>query len=109
MTENLDHISWLWTFIDLQCKNDVYSLAAEQGQVVVVNFVIDQIIDKNPKPKKLQGLTLLHCVAYHGHFEVVQIIVEKIDDKNPRAEDGRTPMHFAAAKGHLEIVNLSKY
>ena len=31
MTENLDHISWLWTFIDLQCKNDVYSLAAEQG------------------------------------------------------------------------------
>jgi len=102
MTQNLVDISQLWHYIN---KSDIYGLAAEQGQDLVVNYIIDEIVDKNPKIPN-QKLTLLHCVAYHGHSQVAQCIVNNILDKNPKAEDGRTPLHFAAAKGHLETVKI---
>ena len=82
MTQNLVDISQLWHYIN---KSDIYGLAAEQGQDLVVNYIIDGIVDKNPKIPN-QKLTLLHCVAYHGHSKVSQCIVNNILDKNPKVE-----------------------
>ena len=82
MTQNLVDISQLWHYIN---KSDIYGLAAEQGQDLVVNYIIDEIVDKNPKIPN-QKLTLLHCVAYHGHSQVAQCIVNNISDKNPKVE-----------------------
>ena len=82
MTQNLVDISQLWHYMN---KSDIYGLAAEQGQELVVNYIIDEIVDKNPKIPN-QKLTLLHCVAYHGHSQVAQCIVNNILDKNPKVE-----------------------
>ena len=82
MNRTLVDISQLWQYIN---KSDIYGLAAEQGQYLVVNYIIDEIVDKNPKIPN-QKLTLLHCVAYHGHSKVSQCIVNNILDKNPKVE-----------------------
>ena len=42
------------------------------------------------------------------HFEIFELIFQNVNDKNPIDIDGDTPLHGAAAKGHLGIVKSSK-
>ena len=103
MTQNLVDISQLWHYMN---KSDIYGLAAEQGQELVVNYIIDEIIDKNPKIPN-QKLTLLHCVAYHGHSQVAQCIVNNILDKNPKVHKIISLMEFQDLhKLRFYILNL---
>ena len=74
------------------------------------------------------GRTALHCAAACGHAAVVSLLLERVADVDaedevrdrprsharPRqliatpfsAQDGSTPLHLAAAAGHLESVRL---
>ena len=41
-----------------------------------------------------------------GHFEVFKQIFENVEDKNPQNYDKKTPLHYAAIKGHLKICKF---
>jgi ankyrin repeat protein len=40
------------------------------------------------------------------NLEIVHLILEHVHDMNPICDDGKTPLHWAALMGHLEIVKL---
>ena len=62
MTENLVNLDFLWTHgLASRHKNDIYCLAAEKGRLKVLEYIFDQVEDKNPKAH--EGLTLLHCAG----------------------------------------------
>ena len=46
----------------------------------------------------------LHWAADNGYFDVVRHTVDITGDKNPRDKYGNKPLHYAAFKGHLNIV-----
>lgn len=39
-----------------------------------------------------------------GHVEVVKLLVSRSADKSCKDKQGYTPLHAAAASGHIEIV-----
>ena len=41
-----------------------------------------------------------------GHVEIAETIIDHVIDSNPRDIMKRTPLHYAAMNGHLEIVIL---
>merc|ERR1711998_612993 len=41
----------------------------------------------------------------HGHFEVVQALIQAGADKDLAQEQGATPLFIATEKGHAEVVN----
>ena len=52
-----------------------------------------------------RGWTELHSAAQRGDFEAVRLLLERGADPNAREEgDNTTPLHWAAAGRHLEIV-----
>lgn len=43
-------------------------------------------------------------VLYTGHVDVVKLLVSRSADKSCKDKQGYTPLHAAAASGHIEIV-----
>ena len=50
--------------------------------------------------------SMLRIGAKYGKLEVVQLMLESFADKDSADENGRTALHAAASKGHLEVVQL---
>ena len=49
----------------------------------------------------------LQCIGLHKIItEICQLIISNADVKNPAMDDGITPLHMAAEKGHYEICQL---
>lgn len=58
---------------------------------------------------KVNGLTPLLIAAYYGCDNAVKLLINKkrtLADINVQAEHGDTPLHIAAQRGHLKIVEL---
>lgn len=84
-------------------KNCVH-LAAENGQVHVVQFLID---DPNCNIFALDILrqNALHLAAENNQVEVVNFLLESTGlDVNQGNVDGNTALHLASAEGHAESV-----
>ena len=88
-------------------KEDQWSplhIAAEQGNLDLCKYIIEQTGDENPQNKK--GDTAFQMAAEKGQLEVTKLIIKNLEDKNPRGYEGWTALHFAAMNGHLEVCKL---
>ena len=77
--------------------------AAKSGDV----RTLSEILDRHPEKLHLnvRGWTLLHDVARHGHLEAVDLLLRRGLDPNAHEEgDNTSPMHWAAANAHLDVV-----
>jgi ankyrin repeat protein len=84
-------------------------VAINQGNVERVKKVIARGTDVNAKMS--EGWTPLTNAAYHGHLEIVQILIRSGADINGRKDsplngDGRTPLMIASGRGHIDIVKF---
>jgi len=52
------------------------------------------------------GITPLHTAAYHGHTEIVKLLLKRKADINAKDKDGETPLIAALTSGHTEIGEL---
>ncbi|KAF0484277.1 Collagen alpha-5VI chain [Gigaspora margarita] len=74
-------------------------------QNVVIDILINHGVDINHANDKDE--TALHKAAYHGHQQIVQILLEKkADIIKAVSKDGWTSLHFAAAAGHIEVIKI---
>jgi len=39
-----------------------------------------------------------------GHLDIVKLLLERGVDPNVQDHDGETPLHYAARRGHLDMV-----
>ena len=53
------------------------------------------------------GVTPLHNAATNGDLDCIERLLENIEGNiNPSQSDGKTVLHLAAEKGHLNIVSF---
>ena len=68
--------------------------AAFDGNIKIVELILENIIDKNPANK--YGQTPLHYAALIGRFDIFKLIFDNVQEKMPRDYIGDTPLHKAA-------------
>ena len=69
--------------------------ASKHGNLEIVQFLLENMEEKNPKDRNRQ--TPLHLASEKGHFEVVKLLLANTEvDKNPKNSDGKTPAEVAA-------------
>ena len=95
-------------------------MALARGHREIVNFIelTDYFINDNEEHQsgkdpmffaKCDTFTQLRRTAFHvaalkGDLEFFKLKIPKSQNKNPKDKFGVTPLHFAAQKGHLKIV-----
>jgi len=120
---------------DLNARNETgytpLHYAAEDGRVEIVALLLDRGGDVNAQEKK--GRAPLHCAALAGHIKTAELLLDeganvdaRTEDRtralelalelvrklpkdanmNARADMGSTPLHFAVAEDHPEMMVL---
>ena len=82
--------------------------AAVNGHLKVIEYLLT-FVDDDINPPQGIGFTVMSIAAYFGHLDVVSYYTEKLENVNPKQKsgdefNGRTPLHYAAEKGHLSVV-----
>ena len=79
--------------------------AISNYQVKMALFLIERMVDKNPKSKN--GCTALDKAAQFGHVEVCESILKHLKDKNSKLNYvDRHPLHIAAIYGKIRVCKL---
>jgi ankyrin repeat protein len=81
-------------------------LAAQNGHMKIVQLILMNVEDKNPKAKELLDWTPLHLAAQHGHYNICKLLMGSITNKNPKNKCGQTPKSLATEKSHQGIAFL---
>eukprot|EP00438_Fugacium_kawagutii_P014931 Skav215671 [mRNA] locus=scaffold310:174339:175472:- [translate_table: standard] len=81
-------------------------LAASEGQLDIVNILIEAGAKKNARAKDGVGCTALHFSSRNGHLEVCRRLLTAKAALKAMTAHGVTPLHFAAEGGHLQVVQL---
>ena len=81
-----------------------------EGSLSKLKKLLKNTNQKNPiifKTKKDTPLTALHYSARQGKLDIFKSISNNLANLQPKAiggaRKGATPLHFAAAEGHLNI------
>ena len=79
--------------------------AASDGDAVALTRLLDAHPDRLLARNQPYENTLLHVAAGEGHLAAVNLLLERGIDANVLEKGDRTsPMHWAAAGGHLDVV-----
>lgn len=91
-------------------------LAAGEGHTEVVKLLLSHLTDLNSTdlsvlaPEAFGDMVLtatpLQAAARYGKLNVVGVLLERGADPNRGDKDGDTALHFAAARGFYDIVDL---
>ena len=52
------------------------------------------------------GVNALHNASYNGNLACVSLLLKRGAKVSPIEQNEDTPLHFAAANGHAEVVEL---
>ena len=82
--------------------------AAGRGHIEVVSKLLAVGAKENPdyvNARNNSGITPLMITCYNGHMNVATYLVEHGANIHLQDEDGDTCLHFAAQRGHVEVVS----
>jgi ankyrin repeat protein len=89
-------------------KNTALHLAAENGQLNVVRFLLNKGADPMKTRQDENGRNAFHLSAGNGHTDIVALILERAKslDINKTGKLGMTALYRAATNGHMATVRL---
>ena len=100
--------------IDLLAMNETQAIELENAiRETTPNYekflqLFNKIGNNNPiiyETRKGTPITAIYLAASMGHLRMVQFIRDKLINKNPPLRiTGRTPLHVAAQRGYLDII-----
>ena len=82
--------------------------AAQAGDSNKVKYWLDRNMSINAK-SDASGNTALHGAARSGHFEVVQLLLDRGSDSKEKNYKGMTALDMALQYGHQDIINLLSF
>ncbi|KAL1492197.1 hypothetical protein ABEB36_012680 [Hypothenemus hampei] len=94
--------------IQLQEKSnkDLLFKAAQENNVGIASFVLDNFKDANVNVTSKDGSTLLHLAAKSGNCNMVQYLVAKGANINIIDNHDNTVLHSAAQSGRLDVMQF---
>src|SRR5713226_5379975 len=75
----------------------------------VINYVVDLLhtgLEKKPREQSAEGIKVLFYAIEKGNLSYAQKILSQNFDPNLIAENGYTPLMYAAARGDAKMVDL---
>src|SRR5687768_2543966 len=79
--------------------------AAARGDAMTLAAILDREPEKLLARTEPHAWSLLHVASHEGHLEVVDLLLARgLDANTLERGDDTSPMHWAAAAGHVEIV-----
>ena len=75
----------------------------------LINYVIDILptgLEKKPRERSVEGIKVLFYAIEKGNLAYAQKILSQNIDPNIVAENGHTPLMYAAARGDTKMVEL---
>ena len=86
--------------LEKQCFEAFYTSKKEEGIELLVQ------LDDPKSVMDANGQTLLHCAAYHGWLDVVELLTTKYkcDVNITSISNNKTPVFIASREGHLSVV-----
>ena len=80
-------------------------LAAWYNRPQLIELLVDRGARVNQK-EELAQKTPLHIAAYFGHLDCCRVLIEKKAIINEQDMSYFMPLHYAALRGHLKVVQL---
>ncbi|XP_059487078.1 ankyrin repeat and death domain-containing protein 1A-like isoform X2 [Neocloeon triangulifer] len=80
--------------------------AVHNNRLDVVNFLLETVEDIEIDVEDLEQQTALFHAAHNGHHDVVKRLIEAGARYNLKNKTGKTPLHAASEKGHVEVLEL---
>lgn len=77
--------------------------AVESGDYKIVSYLVGKNSFLAQKGGKLYG-TPLHDAIYYGHSRIALFLINKGTPLNERDVQGNTPLHLAAERGNLTLI-----
>ncbi|CAG2241949.1 unnamed protein product [Mytilus edulis] len=82
-------------------------VAAENGNLDIVQSLLERTNTNPNKGNKRDGKTPLHVATANGNLEIVQLLLQRTDtDPDKESKAGDTLLHSAASGGHPNILQL---
>jgi len=94
-------------FMDEETGTTPLHLAAQNGHITAVQYLLDKGADPNRQDK--DGRTALMLAAEKGHKNVVEILLIKGADAKLSDKRGRTALYWALKNGHKEVAELLRF
>lgn len=82
--------------------------AVESGNQAGLEKLLSVLSPMDFQTDDMPRLTPLHLAAYHGHNEILRLMLPLFSNYNLRENNGRTPLDLAAYKGNF-LVLLSSF
>jgi len=86
----------------------IIAMAAMVG-ISLINYVVDLLptgLEEKPKEKSAEGIKALFYAIEKGNLVYAQKVLSMNFDPNLRAENGYTPLMYAAARGDARMCEL---
>ncbi len=88
-----------------QSLNGRFLEAAATGEVALVDKLLNDGADIEARDGESRGTALIWA-AFHGHREVVKLLIKRGADVNAASAGGLTPLLLACVQGHISAVKL---